>query len=308
VSLAPGREHAEATAYRIDTDDGAYFLKLSAHGAGVGPLVARCLADAGISNVLAPMRTRDDQLAVRLDDRWATMYALFDGQNAFVSPLTREQWTQLGVALRAIHDRALPASISDTMRRESFPDTWRKRTREILATALNATWADDVSRLLVALLASKQRDITSLIEHAEHLAASMLAKASPFVPCHGDLHAGNVLVDAAGAIAIVDWDDPVMAPKERDLMFVGAGIGGAWNRPEESAAFYRGYGSAAVDAEAIAYYRCDRIVEDVAVFCDRLLHGGDDGAPERRLIFAKFAQAFEPDNVVEIAERSYAAL
>lgn len=128
------------------------------------------------------------------------------------------------------------------------------------------------------------------------------------MPCHGDLHAGNVLTDAAGSIVIVYWDDPVLAPRERDLMFVGAGIGGAWKRPQESAAFYRGYGSIAVDAEAIAYYRCERIVEDVAVFCDRLLFQAGNSDPERRSIFEKFARAFEPDDVIEIAERTFAAL
>jgi hypothetical protein len=49
---------------------------------------------------------------------------------------------------------------------------------------------------------------------------------------------------------IVDWDDPVLAPRERDLMFVGAGVGGAWNREDESAAFYRGYGPVTVDAQS----------------------------------------------------------
>ena len=109
-------------------------------------------------------------------------------------------------------------------------------------------------------------------------------------------------------MTIVDWDDPVLAPKERDLMFVGAGIGGAWNRDDEAAAFYRGYGPVAVDAEAIAYYRCDRIVEDVAVFCDQILAPGDDGGPDRGQLLSKLVTIFDPGDVVEMSEKAFARL
>jgi spectinomycin phosphotransferase len=128
----------------------------------------------------------------------------------------------------------------------------------------------------------------------------------PVVACHGDIHAGNVLVDGDRSLAIVDWDDPVLAPKERDLMFIGGGVGGAWNRPEESDAFYRGYGSTVVHTEALAYYRCERVVEDIASFCDRLLlRRGDQDAVRARL-FQKLVDAFGPGDVVEIAERTFA--
>ena len=90
-------------------------------------------------------------------------------------------------------------------------------------------------------------------------------------------------------------------------MFIGAGIGGAWNRPDESAAFDRGYGPTAVDAEGIAYYRCERIVEDIAVYSAHLLRAGGDTA-DRDESLRRLAAAFEPNDVVEIAERTFAAL
>jgi spectinomycin phosphotransferase len=216
------------------------------------------------------------------------------------------QWRALGAAIRAIHGVVLPPAIGEYVRVETYSDVSRRKVRQYLTQLPVA--GDAVALDLAALLSNTHREIIGLGEHAERLAATVQRKHLPLVPCHGDLHAGNVLVGTATSIAIVDWDDPVLAPKERDLMFVGAGIGGVWNRPEEAVAFYDGYGRTSVDAEALAYYRCERIVEDIAVFCDQLLAPEADDGLRRRILLQKLAAAFEPNDVVEIAERTVAAL
>jgi spectinomycin phosphotransferase len=308
VGLVPGREHAEAIVHRVDAPGGAYFLKLTPARQPAPSPLARYLADAGIPNVVAPLRTRDGRLSAPFGDLQATLYPYVEGENGFQKPLNEAQWTALGRTMRAIHDMKLPSSISDGMRRETWSDVWRTRTRRYLAGAPSGRLDDGVARQLIALLSSKRPQIAMLVEHAEQLAPALRRKPLPEVPCHGDLHAGNVLVSPDGSLAIVDWDDPVLAPKERDLMFVGAGIGGVWNCEEESAAFYRGYGATEVDADALAYYRCERFVDDVAVFSDQLLLNRCDQHTDREQMLAKFVSAFDSNDVVEIAERTFAAL
>jgi spectinomycin phosphotransferase len=238
----------------------------------------------------------------------ATLYPFVEGENGFRRPLNEDQWTAFGAVVRAVHDVRLPPSVSETMRHETYSAASCSKVRRYLTAAPSQGPDDDVARALKRLLSSKRQEIASLVEHAEQLAASLRHRTLSSVPCHGDLHAGNILVDGAGSLAIVDWDDAVLAPKERDLMFVGGGVGGVWNRPGESAAFYRGYGPASVDAEALAYYRCERVVEDVAVYCDSLLlEGGDQGA-EREESLRRLTSAFDPNNVAEIAERTFADL
>ncbi|HYM16177.1 MAG TPA: aminoglycoside phosphotransferase family protein [Dehalococcoidia bacterium] len=306
VALLDRLSDADLTAYRVETDDGPLFLKLRRDAPP--PPLAGYLADSGMTRVLAPLPPLDRRRPGVLAGWTATLYPFVEGENAFQRPLTRRQWTALGAIVRAVHGAQPPPSVTAAMRHETYADTWRARVRACLAALPSQHLDDDVARDLVHVLAANTPRITSLVQHADSLAASLRDRALPLVPCHGDLHAGNVLVDSAGSLTIVDWDDPVLAPKERDLMFVGAGIGGVWNRPEEAAAFYRGYGPATVDAEALAYYRCERVVEDVAVFHDALLLGRGDTLAERQQSLRKFVAAFLPNDVVEIAERTFAAL
>ena len=72
-------------------------------------------------------------------------------------------------------------------------------------------------------------------------------------------------------LSIVGWHAPILAPKERDLMFIGGGVGNAWNQPRQQALFYEGYGPSEIDAVALAYYRYERITRDVLELCDRIL-------------------------------------
>lgn len=306
VTVLAAVSDADMSGYRIDADEGSYFLKL--RGDAPPPPLARHLADIGVAGVLAPLKPRIPQQATCIGERTAILYPFIAGENAFRRPLREDQWTALGAIVRGVHDAPLPPTVTETMRRETYSDRWRVRARGYLAGAPPGRPDDAVAHDLLALLAANRTQIASLAEHAEQLAALLLRRSLPVAPCHGDLHAGNVLVDDAGSLTIVDWDDPVLAPKERDLMFVGAGIGGAWKAPAEWDAFFRGYGAVTVDAEALAYYRCERITEDVAVFCDSLLlEGGHQGA-DRRESLRRLANAFEPDNVVEIAERTFARL
>ena len=75
-----------------------------------------------------------------------------------------------------------------------------------------------------------------------------------------------MLIDENGFLFIVDWDDSIMAPKERDLMFIGGGVANVWNNPREEEFFYKGYGKTEINQALLAYYRHERIIEDVAEY------------------------------------------
>jgi spectinomycin phosphotransferase len=164
--------------------------------------------------------------------------------------------------------------------------------------------ADPISAELARFLRARNDQILDLIRRAERLAQALQARSPAFVLCHSDIHAGNVLVEPGGALYIVDWDEPILAPKERDLMFIGAGLWGQWRGPqEEEALFYRGYGRTWIDPRALAYYRYARIVEDIAIYCEWIVHELESQADREQSL--RYLQSnFLPDSTIEIAYAS----
>jgi spectinomycin phosphotransferase len=142
--------------------------------------------------------------------------------------------------------------------------------------------------------------IHRLVNRAEQLSQQIQDQLPEFVLCHSDIHGGNVMIDGNDIIYMVDWDDPIMAPKERDLMFIGGGVANVWNRPNEEEFFYKGYGKTEINMAILAYYRHERIVEDIALFGQQLLLTSA-GGQNRIESYKHFIAQFEPQGVVEIA-------
>jgi len=201
-----------------------------------------------------------------------------------------------------LHETTLPPAIKDTLRREAFSSRWRDEVRVLLDREVRAI--DGATEKLASFLRTRRDEIFALVERAEQLAPVAQDEAPTFVLCHGDIHGRNVLIDSTGVLHVVDWDTAVLAPKERDLMFIGGGIGGIWNDEREAALFYEGYGPTNVQTAVLAYYRYDRIVEDIAVTTEEIL-SKDFSDADREKWNWQLERQFLPGHVVEMAHIAY---
>jgi spectinomycin phosphotransferase len=112
-----------------------------------------------------------------------------------------------------------------------------------------------------------------------------------------------VLVDADGQPWIVDWDEAILAPRERDLMFVVGGIARGLVRPGDTDRFFQGYGRVAVDPRLLAYYRAAWAVQDIAAYGEQVLMTPAAGAATRRAAVDGFTDLFAPGNIADLALR-----
>lgn len=244
---------------------------------------------------------------MRVDAYAVVIFPFVAGRNGFEALLSSHQWIDLGAALRAMHAVMVPPSLGAPVPRERFSPYWRNLVKTFQARAEETAFTEPSAAQLAAFLHARRDDVSHIVARADTLGASLRTQAPAHVLCHADIHGGNVLIGADGAIFIVDWDTLTFAPKERDLMFVGAGIFGTWNSAQEEAWFYQGYGRTDINPVALAYYRYERIVQDIAVYCEQLLLT-DEGGADRAQALLYFRDQFLPNNVVEIAYRTDTAL
>lgn len=220
-------------------------------------------------------------------------------RNGFCHHLTDNQWIALGNILRQVHEFDAPSSIKKLIRKEAYSDKWRKSVRSLYAHVESNLKEDEAALQLQAFMRERRDIIHHLVNRAEALSQKIQEQLAEFVLCHSNIHGGNVLIDESGSVFIVDWDDPIMVPKERDFMFIGGGIANVWNNPREEEFFYKGYGKTAIDRFILAYYRHERIVEDIAEYGQALLltTAGED----RLEMYNQFIGMFEPNGVIDIA-------
>lgn len=304
-----------AFVYRVETRDGdAFFLKLRA-GAPFEPglRVPRALIECGVPNVLAPLPTRTGVLwqAVAGTPRFsAVLYPFIRGENAMIAGMSEAQWRTFGATLRAVHESGLQARFRDELRNEDFALPSAALVREIGARVERG---EIVAGPAAARFATFWRGhgaaIDALLTRAQEIGLSLRRKPFERVLCHADIHAANILAGDDGRIWLVDWDGPLIAPSERDLLFVvGSRIARTVTREEEGW-FFAGYGPVELDPEALIYYRYERIVEDLGEFGKSVLVSPDLSESSREQDAALAMSFFDPDGDIaraEVVVRSWA--
>jgi spectinomycin phosphotransferase len=300
--LALGAD-AGAAVYRVDAGD-RYFLKLRRGGlAEAGLAVARFLADHGVAEVIAAIPGRDGLLWTEVDGYAAVLYPFVEGRDAFECELSDRQWVAFGAALKAVHGAELPPALAADIPRQSYSPLWRSAVLRFLVVARRGAQTEPAAARLAEFLTARAEQVRHLVGRAESLARVLRDRPARLVLCHSDIHAGNVLVTRAGKLHLVDWDDAVLAPRERDLMFVGGGIGGIWRDQREEDLFYQGYGPVDVDPVALAYHRYERIVRDIAEYCQQMFRT-ERGAADQERSLRHCTDQFLPGNVIDIAYRT----
>lgn len=302
LTFLPLGADINASVYKAEAhNQSSYFIKLKrGHHHNISATIIALLYDAGIKQIIPPIKTIDGQLIQLIDDYTLIVSPFVEGQDGFSRDLTDDQWVTLGKMMKQIHDIDVPPSIQRIIRRESYSLKWREAVRSLYAHIESAPSVDEISLKLMTFMKDHAGTIHRLVDRAEQLGQKIQVQSPELVLCHSDIHGGNILIDGDDVIYMVDWDDPIMAPKERDLMFIGGGVANVWNRPHEEEFFYKGYGKIEINRSILAYYRYERIVEDIAEFGQQLLLTSV-GGQNRIESYKHFIAQFEPQGVVDIA-------
>jgi spectinomycin phosphotransferase len=304
---------SDAAVFRIDAIDGArYFLKLKRDNPPErSVLVPRTLRASGITEVVAPLDTRTSALWGQIGEVSALLYPFVDGRSGLSRGLTPRQWTELGTALRRIHAIEPSPDLRTVLPVEQFVPAprWIEPLERVLAGEHRRGRTDDLAARTGSFIDERRAEMRLLLGRTRELGHVLRGQHLERVLCHSDLHLDNVMVDTEGEIHLVDWDQPIMAPRECDLMLLfGTAIGGFAEGSREEAAFLAGYGPVSVSSVAMAYYYHERVTTDLGAFAHELywIHDADDGT--RRAAARWLRVMFEPGRSVDAAHLAYARL
>ena len=296
-----------AASYEARGPAGRWFLKVRL-GSGATPIdgplaVARGLVDRGIANVVGPLATRRGALFERVDDeRSCELYPFVDGRPAMRASMTADQWRTFGRTLRAVHDCPLDPRILERVPEERLDLPFEAGVRAALAAAEAGVATSPSQRRLVEILNERRPRIEAMLARASDLARGLRARPSERVLCHADIHLANILVSHDGAVHLIDWDGPIRAPRERDLLFViGSRVAGRV-APADEDAFFEGYGRVDVDPEALIYYRYERVLGDIGESGRSVFEQPDLSELDRAREVDLAEDQFAPGNVLETAE------
>lgn len=302
LTFLPIGNDATAWVYRVQAGANGYFLKVKNGSISQASLaIPRFLNTSGIPQVVAPLPTVDQTLSQPLDDFTLILYPFIEGRSGMEKGLSDAQWIEMGAILNKIHSMTLPDDLFPHIARETFVPAWGQICRELHSEILIRIYDDPFEKALGAFWQEKQDQIISLVERSEALGQQLHAQSLDFVLCHCDIHTANVLVDQDEQLHIVDWDAPMLAPRERDLMFM---VESDRSTGHAETLFRAGYGPTPSNQTAIAYYRYEWVVQEIGDFGARVFRMSDIGAETKRESVEEFKQLFRAGSVVEAAYQS----
>ncbi len=270
----------QAGVYRVVSEQGTpYFLKVSSRPLyEPGCHIPRYLKDQGITSVVAPHLNKYNTLWTQAGNWTIIVYPFLDGETNWTG-MTDEQWKEVGAIFQRIHQVTLPPFGFETLRKETFDPTEYARWIHDFETQHAQSALDNESaskRTLRSLWLAHQSIIHMVVTSLQKLAGELQSRSLPYVICHADLHPANLLRDALGHVFVIDWDEVMLAPKERDFLFVKESSADSEALPGTST-FFQGYGPTDIDWVALTYFRYERVIQDLIACAQEVFYRDDLG-------------------------------
>lgn len=308
--LPRGHDYS-AGVYRVVSEQGtAYLLKVTSRPLyEPSCLVPRYLSQQGIAAVVAPIPTKRHtlwtQLAGERGEWTVIVYPWITGDTSLAG-MTDAQWKKAGAIFKRIHQVRLPPEPPAgfaSLRAETFdPTAYAQWVRVFESEHLHARHGESASAsALRASWVTYQFTIHAIVTSLETLAVALQSRRLPNVICHADLHPANLLRDGAGHVFVIDWDEVMLALKERDFIFI---------REPHANAFWEGYGLGAeeIDWVALTYFRWERVVQDLIECAQLVCFGEDAGEDTKAEVAQAFAATFAPGHNIAAAYAAAAHL
>ena len=293
---------SSAWAYRVETKNAAYFLKLRKmipNPAGI--LIPRFLKHQGIQQIMASLATKNGEAWASAEGFFFILYPFIIGERVMDVGMSDVHWVEFGSVLKRLHTTQPTPELLCQIKRETFVPKQLSFAKELHAQVKARKYDDPFQKELAEFWLENYGTIETILQRTEALSKRMQETKFEFVLCHADIHTANVLLTADDKIYLVDWDETLLAPKERDLLFIIGSIFNDTSNGRWEGLFFQGYGETEVDPLALAYYRYDWCVEDIGEFAEDVFGKENIGEETKVNSIGWFKYLFAKGNSVETA-------
>lgn len=265
-SIAPGPRQFVAETYVVETDVGqTFFVKRFPPGrlplhALEGLPVLGALHCAGFTRISLPIATRGGALYVADAGAYVVVFEYLRACQT-----SDEDRAALGRLIGQLH--GLTGKIAAAVAADPFaPHYFAALDAGLAAAALPAR--DEIVAGLQDFLRDYGAEIRADRLAFEQICAACRAAGLSRVLTHGDAP-GNDLRDAAGNIYLVDWDEILLAPPERDTWFLV-------DDPAFMAGYRERWPDYVPDDLAYRFYLYNRYFEDLLGYVKEIMVDGSD--------------------------------
>jgi spectinomycin phosphotransferase len=209
------------------------------------------------------------------------VYPFLDGDTSWTG-MTDEHWKSVGTIFKRIHQTPAPPQSLQLLRKETFdPREYLRLMRDFEIRHIGKLHDGGVSeRSLRSSWVARRSVIDTALTSLEKLAPALKIRSGPYVLCHADLHPANLIRNRTGQVFVIDWDDVMLAPKERDFIFVNE-LPKDGSMRQDLLPFFQGYGQTEIDWVALTYYHWERVVQDL-IECAQIVFSRDDLSEETK--------------------------
>lgn len=269
-AIEPGPRGWSAETYVVTaTDGGRCFVKVY-EADRVPPN-----APAGLSAVAEMRRRGFDRGSAPIASNEGARYALLGRRTVVVFEYIEGAQTAdfdaaaLGALIAQVHE--LTPAITTPVAREAFDSPYARELWTTLDRAREAS-GDETALALRALAIETRNELEQHWLAFDEVRRRCLDASFDMVLTHGDA-LWNVMTDVTGAIHLVDWDDLLLAPPERDLWCFD-------DRPAFLQAYHAVRGDRPTSPLATTFYVYERYFSEWLGFARAILDGD---AAERRV-------------------------
>jgi Ser/Thr protein kinase RdoA (MazF antagonist) len=247
-SIADAPRGFIAETYNIQTDDDCYFLKIlkkNRHSVNIlNALPAlKQLRNLGVDYINYPIQTTDNRFCLEREDKYLILFNYIKGEN------TRDYDVE-EVYKRLIDIHKLSGKITEGVNKEDFSIIYSERFEETLRRYEG-----------LGIIKENFVDIWRYWNEFKELSMELSQRKFKLFLTHGDAF-GNIIKDGK-ELYIIDWDDLILAPLERDLWFFVSN-GAVVNLYKEA------FEDFSLNQTLIKYYITKRFFEDLLGFMELL--------------------------------------